>query len=98
EHHLDVIKTADHVIDLGPEGGHAGGEVVVTGAPEHIAACKESYTGRVLRAHLREEWRRRGEGRALPPRETKRLGETREFWGGGVGGLNGQTAWRGSGT
>jgi excinuclease ABC subunit A len=53
EHHLDVIKTADHVIDLGPEGGHAGGEVVVTGTPEEVAACKQSYTGRYLRAHLR---------------------------------------------
>jgi excinuclease ABC subunit A len=53
EHHLDVIKTADHVIDLGPEGGHAGGEVVVTGPPEEIAACKRSHTGRFLKAHLR---------------------------------------------
>jgi excinuclease ABC subunit A len=52
EHHLDVIKTADHVIDLGPEGGHAGGEVVATGTPEDIAACKASYTGRFLKAHL----------------------------------------------
>jgi excinuclease ABC subunit A len=52
EHHLDVIKTADHVIDLGPEGGHAGGEVVVTGTPEQIAACKASYTGRFLKSHL----------------------------------------------
>ena len=52
EHHLDVIKTADHVIDLGPEGGHAGGEVVVTGTPEQIAACKASYTGRFLKTHL----------------------------------------------
>jgi excinuclease ABC subunit A len=52
EHHLDVIKTADHVIDLGPEGGHAGGEVVVTGTPEEVAACKASYTGRFLRPHL----------------------------------------------
>ncbi len=53
EHHLDVIKTADHVIDLGPEGGHAGGEVVVTGTPEDVAACKASHTGRFLKAHLR---------------------------------------------
>jgi len=53
EHHLDVIKTADHLIDLGPEGGHAGGEVVVTGTPEEIAACKASHTGRFLKAHLR---------------------------------------------
>jgi excinuclease ABC subunit A len=52
EHHLDVIKTADHVIDLGPEGGHAGGEVVATGTPEDIAACKKSYTGHFLKAHL----------------------------------------------
>jgi len=55
EHHLDVIKTADHVIDLGPEGGHAGGEVVVTGTPEDIAACKRSHTGRFLKAHLRAQ-------------------------------------------
>jgi excinuclease ABC subunit A len=53
EHHMDVIKTADHVIDLGPEGGHAGGEVVVTGTPEDVARCKRSYTGRFLKAHLR---------------------------------------------
>jgi excinuclease ABC subunit A len=53
EHHLDVIKTADHVIDLGPEGGHAGGEVVATGTPEEIAACRASHTGRFLKAHLR---------------------------------------------
>ena len=52
EHHLDVIKTADHVIDLGPEGGHAGGEVVATGTPEQIAACKKSYTGAFLKQHL----------------------------------------------
>jgi excinuclease ABC subunit A len=52
EHHVDVIKTADHVIDLGPEGGHAGGEVVVTGTPEVVAKCKASHTGRFLKAHL----------------------------------------------
>ena len=53
EHHMDVIKTADHVIDLGPEGGHAGGEVVVTGTPEDVAACKASHTGRFLKVRLR---------------------------------------------
>ena len=53
EHHMDVIKTADHVIDLGPEGGHAGGRVVVSGTPETVAACKASHTGRFLRPHLR---------------------------------------------
>jgi excinuclease ABC subunit A len=52
EHHLDVIKTADHVIDLGPDGGHAGGEVVATGTPEAIVRCKASHTGRFLKAHL----------------------------------------------
>jgi excinuclease ABC subunit A len=53
EHHMDVVKTADYVVDLGPEGGHAGGEVVVTGTPEQVAACKASHTGRFLRGHLR---------------------------------------------
>ena len=52
EHHLDVVKTADHVIDLGPEGGRGGGEVVAAGTPEDIAACPESYTGHYLKAHL----------------------------------------------
>jgi len=52
EHHLDVIKTADHVIDLGPNGGHAGGEVVATGTPEAIARCKASHTGRFLKARV----------------------------------------------
>jgi excinuclease ABC subunit A len=48
EHHLDVIRAADHVIDLGPEGGDAGGFVVVAGTPEQVAACPESRTGAVL--------------------------------------------------
>ena len=48
EHNLDVIRHADHVIDLGPEGGAAGGEVVVTGTPEEIARCERSHTGRAL--------------------------------------------------
>jgi excinuclease ABC subunit A len=52
EHHMDVIKTADHVIDLGPEGGHAGGKVVATGTPEDIARCRTSHTGRFLKEHL----------------------------------------------
>ena len=53
EHHLDVIKTADHVIDLGPEGGHAGGQIIVTGTPEEVAACESSYTGSYLQMRLR---------------------------------------------
>jgi excinuclease ABC subunit A len=48
EHNLDVIKTADHVIDLGPEGGHKGGELIVSGTPEEVAACKASHTGKAL--------------------------------------------------
>ncbi|MFQ5491683.1 MAG: excinuclease ABC subunit UvrA, partial [Phycisphaerae bacterium] len=48
EHNLDVIKTADWVIDLGPEAGAEGGDVVVEGTPEHVAACRRSYTGRAL--------------------------------------------------
>jgi excinuclease ABC subunit A len=48
EHNLDVIKTADYVIDLGPEGGHNGGELIACGTPEQIAACKASHTGRYL--------------------------------------------------
>ena len=52
EHHLDVIKTADHVIDLGPEGGAEGGEIVVEGTPEAVAACARSHTGVALAAVL----------------------------------------------
>ena len=52
EHNLDVIKTADHVIDLGPEGGSGGGTVVCAGTPEEVAACERSYTGRYLRKLL----------------------------------------------
>jgi excinuclease ABC subunit A len=52
EHNLDVIKTADHVIDLGPEGGNRGGEVIVAGTPEEVARCSRSHTGRFLRPYL----------------------------------------------
>jgi excinuclease ABC subunit A len=52
EHNLDVIKTADYIIDLGPEGGDAGGYVVATGTPEKIMSAKESHTGRYLREYL----------------------------------------------
>jgi excinuclease ABC subunit A len=53
EHNLDVIKTADYVIDLGPEGGHKGGQLIAYGTPEQIAACKASHTGRFLAELLR---------------------------------------------
>ena len=48
EHNLDVIKTADYVIDMGPEGGDAGGTVIATGTPEEVAQVPESHTGRYL--------------------------------------------------
>ena len=54
EHNLDVIKTADYIIDLGPEGGDAGGQVVATGTPEQVAQIEASYTGRYLRPVLAE--------------------------------------------
>jgi len=54
EHNLDIIKSADHVIDLGPEGGDAGGEVIATGTPEEVAAVEGSYTGRFLRPLLKK--------------------------------------------
>jgi excinuclease ABC subunit A len=52
EHNLDVIKTADWIVDLGPEGGAGGGEIVAVGTPETIAAERSSYTGLALRAAL----------------------------------------------
>ena len=52
EHNLDVIKTADHIIDMGPEGGDGGGTIVAEGTPKEIAACKESYTGQFLKKLL----------------------------------------------
>ena len=52
EHNLDVIKCADHIIDLGPEGGDGGGTIVATGTPEDIAACPASFTGQYLKKML----------------------------------------------
>ena len=52
EHNLDVIKTADHIIDIGPEGGDLGGKVIVTGTPHQVAKCKDSYTGHYLKLEL----------------------------------------------
>jgi excinuclease ABC subunit A len=54
EHNLDVIKCADYIIDLGPEGGDGGGEVVARGTPEAVARVKRSHTGRYLARVLRE--------------------------------------------
>ncbi|MFW6153707.1 MAG: excinuclease ABC subunit UvrA [Planctomycetota bacterium] len=55
EHNLDVIKSADWIVDLGPEGGDAGGEVVVAGRPEDVMACPDSYTGQYLAAHMERD-------------------------------------------
>ena len=52
EHNLDVIKTADHIIDLGPEGGNGGGEIVAVGTPEEVAKNPKSYTGHYLKTVL----------------------------------------------
>ena len=52
EHNLDVIKCADYIIDMGPEGGSDGGSVVCTGTPEQVAQCEESYTGQYLKPLL----------------------------------------------
>ncbi|MGB4341347.1 MAG: excinuclease ABC subunit A, partial [Dysgonamonadaceae bacterium] len=52
EHNIEVIKCADHIIDLGPEGGKAGGYIVCEGTPEQVAACDKSYTGRFLKEKL----------------------------------------------
>lgn len=54
EHNLDVIKSADHIIDLGPEGGDGGGQIVATGTPEEVAQVKESYTGHYLKVKLQQ--------------------------------------------
>ncbi|MEG0693997.1 MAG: excinuclease ABC subunit UvrA, partial [Oscillospiraceae bacterium] len=55
EHNLDVIKTADHIIDLGPEGGDGGGTILTTGTPEKVAEVKESYTGYYLKPILERD-------------------------------------------
>jgi excinuclease ABC subunit A len=65
EHNLDVIKTADHIIDLGPEGGDGGGQIVATGTPEAVAKVKKSWTGKFLAEALKRQADRRG-GAAKP--------------------------------
>ena len=64
EHNLDVIKVADRLIDMGPEGGSGGGTVVVSGTPEEVAACPESYTGRFLAPLLERDRARQSAGQA----------------------------------
>ena len=55
EHNLDVIKTADWIIDMGPEGGNKGGTIVVSGSPEDVANCKDSFTGHYLKPMLEKK-------------------------------------------
>ena len=54
EHNLDVIKCADYIVDLGPEGGDKGGSIICVGTPEEVAAIKESYTGQFLKKVLKQ--------------------------------------------
>ena len=71
EHNLEVVKCADHIIDLGPEGGDDGGEIVAMGTPEQIAAVERSHTGVYLRPYLKETAPRRftpGSGKRSEPR------------------------------
>lgn len=65
EHNLDVIKVADHLIDIGPEGGQAGGRLIAQGTPEQVAKCDESYTGRFLKPLLAKE-------KTSPPKPVRR--------------------------
>ncbi len=60
EHNPDIIKVADYIIDLGPEGGHRGGEVIATGTPEEICAHEKSYTGQFLRKYLQKHLKTKG--------------------------------------
>jgi excinuclease ABC subunit A len=63
EHNLDVLLQADHIIDLGPEGGDKGGQVIATGTPEQIASCSSSYTGVYIREMLKKRKMKREMGR-----------------------------------
>ena len=58
EHNMEIIKCADHVIDLGPDGGDKGGNLVVTGTPEEVARCEDSVTGRYIKEKLEEDRRK----------------------------------------
>jgi len=71
EHNLDVIKTADWIIDLGPEGGAGGGRVIAEGTPTQVAAVAESYTGRYLKPVLERQAVRKA---ARPPPQPERNG------------------------
>ena len=71
EHNLDVIKTADHIIDIGPEGGDGGGKVVITGTPEEVAASDSSWTGKFLAETFRRQDERRAQRNKVNRRKAK---------------------------
>ncbi|MBN1596329.1 hypothetical protein JW933_10425, partial [candidate division FCPU426 bacterium] len=73
EHNLDVVKTADYVIDLGPEGGDAGGHIIASGPPEDIARCRNSHTGFYLAKVLKQK--EQPATIKTPGQESKRMGK-----------------------
>src|SRR6202011_2921958 len=75
EHNLEVVKTADWIIDLGPEGGDAGGEIVAAGPPEDIVRARQSYTGRYLHAFLKRRPLAKGTHAADEPMARGRSGQ-----------------------
>jgi excinuclease ABC subunit A len=75
EHNLDVIKTADWIIDLGPEGGGGGGRIIAAGPPEQVAGVAESFTGRYLKPVLERHAQKRG---ARAPVEPARNGRSKK--------------------
>ena len=72
EHNLDVIKRADYIIDLGPEGGSGGGTIVATGTPEQVAQNPNSFTGQYLKPVLELAWKLQGTAPAPVPEEPGR--------------------------
>ena len=64
EHNLDVIKTADYIIDMGPEGGDGGGTVIAEGTPEEVAKVKKSYTGQYVKKYLEQKKKKKSSGKA----------------------------------
>jgi excinuclease ABC subunit A len=72
EHNLDIIKVADHLIDLGPEGGSAGGEIVAQGTPEEVCEVAASFTGQYLKPYLAKNAARQAGGRGLKSRAGSR--------------------------
>merc|ERR1712078_906536 len=101
EHNLDVIKTADWLIDIGPEGGSGGGEIIATGTPEDVADVEASHTGRFLKPMLGKA--RPGTGHntagdkkdlALPPKkERKRRSHSRKAWSPSANEFGGGSLW-----